>query len=95
MSDGIKIAIELIIMFIISLNLYINEKLLSAYLPEDQKYNKYKKYPSILVVTRYNRNNKIRWPFTYIYGEHMSLRGIKYIKKLIPAGFAFVIVHLL
>lgn len=45
--------------------------------------------PTILHLTRYNRNNRVK-PFWYWVLPYINMRSMRYINKVIPRGYAFV-----
>lgn len=46
--------------------------------------------PTFLHFTRYNRRYQIRWPFSLVLGKTYNSRSAKYVKQLVPHGYALV-----
>ncbi|KAG2388161.1 hypothetical protein C9374_001011 [Naegleria lovaniensis] len=51
--------------------------------------NENHRLPTLFHVTRYGRSHRIRWPFSYIFGERVSSRGIPF-KTYTGRGYAVV-----
>ncbi|EFC42602.1 predicted protein [Naegleria gruberi] len=51
--------------------------------------NENHRLPTLLHITRYNRSFKVNFPFNYLFGEKLSIRGIPF-KKFVARGYAVV-----
>ncbi|XP_065834634.1 putative serine esterase Mb1866c [Oscarella lobularis] len=63
---------------------------LDTYIPSDWTPEK-PPLPTIIQMTRYNRANVVRWPFSIFLGSQINVRSTRMIDYLVPRGYALVV----